>query len=130
MFRPRSGFGSFAVDDMAKAKRFYGDKLGIEVVEQPMGSIELKFGAEEHVMVYEKPDHKPATFTVLNFVVPDIEEAVDALHAAGVKMEQYDMPQIKTDAKGIARDEFMPGIAWFTDPSGNIIALMELPADS
>ena len=125
--RARAGFGSFAVKDLAKAKKFYSDKLGLEVVDTPMGSIEIKFGAEEHVMVYEKPDHEPATFTVLNFVVADIEEAVDALHAAGVKMEQYDMPQLKTDEKGIARDDFMPGIAWFKDPSGNICAVMELP---
>lgn len=132
MFRPRAGFGSFAVDDMAKAKKFYGDKLGLHVDETPMGSIELKFGAEEHVLVYEKPDHKPATFTVLNFVVPDIEEAVDALHAAGVKMEQYDMPQIKTDAKGIARDDNYGGpvMAWFQDPAGNILAVMQLPEDA
>lgn len=129
-FRARQAFSSFSTDDLAAAKAFYGDKLGLEVVDSPMGTIDIKLGSEEHVMIYPKPNHKPATFTVLNFVVPGIEEAVDELTAAGVKMEHYNTADIKTDAKGIARDDRGPAIAWFEDPAGNIISVMELPEDS
>jgi catechol 2,3-dioxygenase-like lactoylglutathione lyase family enzyme len=130
VFRARAAFSSFSTDDLAKAKAFYGDKLGLEVVETPMGTLDIVLGVEQHVMIYPKPNHKPATFTVLNFVVPVIEEAVDELTAAGVKMEHYNTPDIKTDAKGIARDERGPAIAWFEDPAGNIISVLELPEDS
>lgn len=127
MFKDRPAFSSFSVDDVDAAREFYADKLGLDVDQTPMGFIEVKLAGGQHINVYPKPNHKPATFTVLNFVVPEIEKAVDDLNAAGIKMEQYDMPQIKQDAKGIARDGQGPAIAWFKDPAGNVIAVIELP---
>ena len=79
--------------------------------------------------VYGKPDHQPAGFTVFNLVVPNIDEAVDALAGAGVRMQHYDTPELKTDARGVMRD-YGPPIAWFTDPAGNIIAVIEVTPGS
>ena len=121
----RAAFASFSTDDIIKAKRFYGEKLGLEVRETPMGVIEVMLGADQHVTIYPKPNHEPATFTVLNFVVPSIDEAVDDLKAMGVHMEQYDMPQMQQDEKGIAREPQGPAIAWFKDPAGNTLAIVE-----
>ena len=126
MFKDSQAFSSFSVDDVDAAQGFYADKLGLNAEKGEMGTVELKLGGG-HVMLYSKPNHEPATFTVLNFVVPDVEQAVDDLTAAGVKMEHYNMPEIKQDAKGIARDDRGPAIAWFKDPAGNVIAVMELP---
>jgi hypothetical protein len=92
-----------------------------------MGTLELKVGGG-HVLVYPKPNHEPASFTVLNFPVGNVEKAVDDLVEKGIEMEHYDIPDINQDAKGIARDpRGGPAIAWFTDPAGNTIAVMELP---
>ena len=122
-------FSSFSIDDVDAARRFYGETLGLDVQENPMGFLEIAVGDGRRVLVYTKENHEPATFTVLNFVVPDVEEAVDRLTAAGIEMEQYDQPGITTDAKGIARqtEEGAPGIAWFKDPAGNIHAVLEMP---
>ena len=125
MFRNSDAFSGFSVDDVHAAREFYGGRLGLEVSDGPMGVLDIKLGSGARVMAYAKPNHQPATFTILNFVVPDVEAAVDQLIAAGVRMEHYDMPGIKTDAKGIARDEYGPPIAWFTDPAGNILAVLE-----
>ncbi|MEX2548166.1 MAG: VOC family protein [Chloroflexota bacterium] len=127
MFKDSQAFSSFSVDDVDAARAFYGDKLGLDIEMTPMGFLELKLGTGQHINVYDKPNHQPATYTVLNFVVSDVEQAVDDLTAAGVKMEHYNMPEIKQDAKGIARDGRGPAIAWFKDPAGNVIAVMELP---
>jgi catechol 2,3-dioxygenase-like lactoylglutathione lyase family enzyme len=129
MFKDSKAFSGFAVKDLAAAKAFYGDKLGVEVSEEPMGVLGLHLGSGATVLVYPKEDHVPATYTILNFPVADVEAAVDKLIAAGVKMEHYDSPGIKTDAKGIARGGGGPTIAWFTDPSGNILSVLDEAPD-
>lgn len=130
MLKDSKSFSSFSVDDIAKAKDFYGQMLGLEVVQRddmPMPLLNLKLSDGQEILIYPKPDHSPATFTILNFAVGDIEEAVDELASKGVKFESYDMGPVKTDAKGIARDDNGPGpsMAWFKDPAGNILALMQ-----
>ena len=126
MLKSKAGFASFSVDDLDKAKEFYGNTLNLQVTDDPMGIIQVQVPDGGSVMVYPKgPGHQPATFTVLNFVVDDIESAVDELSAAGVEFEHYDSPDVKTDEKGIARDERGPKIAWFKDPAGNILSVLE-----
>ena len=128
MFRDAQTFSSYSVDDIDAAQAFYGDTLGLDVERSEMGFLEIKLRSGDHVNVYTKPNHQPATFTVFNFIVPDVEKAVDELVAKGVKMEMYDnIPQIKQDARGIARDDYGPAIAWFRDPAGNILAVLETP---
>src|SRR6478735_129900 len=120
-------FASFAVKDLDRARQFYGTTLGLDVREdKQMGTFEIQSPDKSHVLVYPKPDHQPAVFTVLNLQVRDIDEAVDALTSAGVTFERYNTSDIKTDAKGVARgDKQGPSIAWFRDPSGNIVSVME-----
>ena len=125
MLKDSHGFAGFSVDDIQRAKRFYGDVLGLPVDENEMGILDIQIGGGSHAIAYPKPNHQPATFTILNFPMPDIEKAVDGLTARGVSFEQYDMPDIKTDANGIARDDYGPPIAWFKDPAGNIISVLE-----
>ena len=125
MFRDANTFSSFSIDDVDAAQAFYGDTLGLDVEKTDMGFLELKLRDGSHVNVYTKPNHQPATFTVLNFIVPDVEKAVDELVAKGVKMEQYNVPQMNQDDRGIARDDYGPAIAWFKDPAGNILAVLE-----
>ena len=117
-------FQSFSVDDLGKARSFYQDTLGLDVVERPEG-LEVETGSGSKIFVYPKPDHQPATFTILNFSVDNVDEAVDRLKSSGIKFEQYDLPNIKTDARGIARDTGGPAIAWFKDPAGNILSVCE-----
>ena len=122
MFKGSQAFSTFAVPDIEAARKFYGETLGIEVTDgQQPGLIDLHAG-EITVTVYPKPDHVPANYTILNFVVSDIDAAVDKLTAAGVKMEHY--PDMGADAKGIVRDTRGPTIAWFKDPAGNIISVL------
>jgi catechol 2,3-dioxygenase-like lactoylglutathione lyase family enzyme len=120
---------SFAVKDIDSAYEFYGTKLGLDVRKGTMGDLEFHGRNGQTLFVYPKPNHQPAVFTVLNLEVRDIDEAVDGLIDAGVKMEQYNGENgIKTDSKGIARSEKQsdgPNIAWFRDPSGNIVSVME-----
>ena len=120
-------FASFSVDDVAKAKAFYGDTLGLEVRDGEMGNLNLELGGAT-VMVYPKGDaHRPASYTVLNFRVPDIGRAVDDLAAKGIRTKRYDMPELgKPDARGIYRDQGM-GIAWFEDPAGNVLSVIQVP---
>ena len=120
-------FASFAVKDLEPARQFYGRTLGLDVRDdKEMGILEIHAPDKSHVLVYPKPDHQPANFTVLNLQVRDIDEAVDALTSVGIKFERYDTADIKTDAKGVARgDKQGPSIAWFRDPSGNIVSVME-----
>ncbi len=116
-------FSGFSVDDLEAARRFYTDTLGLRVSDEEMdGIMRLHLGGGTDVLVYAKADHVPATFTVLNFPVPDVEQAVDRLVARGVRFEQYENPP--TDAKGIMR-EGGPLIAWFTDPAGNVFSVMQ-----
>jgi catechol 2,3-dioxygenase-like lactoylglutathione lyase family enzyme len=117
-------FSSFSVNDLARAKEFYQRTLGLNVDERPEG-LELHVGGGANVFVYPKPNHTPASFTILNIPVPDIDKAVDDLARRGVKFEQYDQADLRTDAKGIARGERGPKIAWFKDPAGNILSVLE-----
>ena len=119
-------FSSYSVDDLDKAYDFYTGVLGLDVTKESMGILSLRVTPNaDAVMVYPKPDHQPAVFTVLNLGVADVDAAVDALHARGVVFEQYDTGDIKTDAKGISRGEEGPeAMAWFKDPAGNIIAVL------
>src|ERR1700761_1616465 len=124
MFKDSKAFSSFSANDLDKAEAFYRDILGLEVTRSEMGVLSLHIkGSDSNVMIYPKPDHTPATFTVLNFPVDDVDKAVDELTAKGIKFEHYDMGDLKTDAKGIAR---FPGItqAWFKDPAGNILSVV------
>jgi len=121
MFESQNAFASFSVNDLQKAKEFYGRTLGLKVSESKEG-LELHPG-NTSVFIYPKPNHKPASFTVLNFLVDDIDEAVDELKQSGVQFEQYE-GEIKTDKKGIHRDRG-PSIAWFKDPAGNILSVLE-----
>jgi catechol 2,3-dioxygenase-like lactoylglutathione lyase family enzyme len=116
-------FSGFAVDDIAAAKSFYTDTLGLEVTEEEMGLLGLHLPKGPVVLIYPKPDHTPATFTILNFMVEDIERSVDELTARGVRFEHYEMP--KTDAKGIHRTPEVQPVAWFQDPAGNILSIIQ-----
>ncbi|MBX3091850.1 MAG: VOC family protein [Cryobacterium sp.] len=123
----KHAFSGFSVDDLAAAKEFYGRILGLVVAEGNMGNLELTLPGGQHIFVYPKRDHVPASYTILNFVVDDIDEAVDDLNAAGVKTAIYDDPNLRTDSKGIARGKaagFGPDIAWFTDPAGNVLSVL------
>jgi catechol 2,3-dioxygenase-like lactoylglutathione lyase family enzyme len=116
-------FSGFSVDDPVAARRFYEETLGLRVSDVEMeGLLRLHLGGGTDVLVYPKSDHTPATFTVLNFPVPDIEKAVDDLTARGVRFEHYEHPP--TDEKGIMRAGG-PLIAWFTDPAGNIFSVVQ-----
>jgi catechol 2,3-dioxygenase-like lactoylglutathione lyase family enzyme len=121
MFRDNQAFSSFSVNDVEAARQFYGDVLGLRVETNEMGFLDVHLGGGAKVLVYPKDDHQPATFTVLNFMVPDIDAAVDGLAAAGVQMQRYD--GFDQDERGIARDA-TGAIAWFTDPAGNVIAVI------
>ena len=125
MLKDSQAFSGFAVKDLEAAKKFYSETLGQDVRYGPMGIMEIHVAGGATVMVYPKDDHVPATYTMLNFPVSDIDAAVDELTAAGVKMEQYGRADMPQDAKGIARDPQGPAIAWFKDPSGNIIAVLQ-----
>ena len=123
MFKDTKAFSTFSVNDLRKAKDFYGRILGLEVSDMPEG-LQLRVAGGATIFIYPKPNHTPATFTILNFPVDDIEKAVDELTELGVVFEQYDEP-IKTDEKGIHRGEEGPTIAWFKDPAGNILSVLE-----
>jgi catechol 2,3-dioxygenase-like lactoylglutathione lyase family enzyme len=122
MFKHSKAFSGFSVNDLEKAKAFYSEILGLEVVDNPMGLLELHIAGGTPILVYPKPNHVPATFTILNFPVEDIERTVDELAKRGVHFEQYE-GEINTDEKGISRNG--PLIAWFKDPAGNIMSVIE-----
>ncbi len=125
------GFSSFAVGDVDQARRFYGDVLGLPVEDATLGlpganlpkGLRIAVGGAS-VLVYPRPNHVPAPFTILNFTVPDIDAAVDELTSKGVRFERYSA-QPQTDAKGIHRDPSVHATAWFADPAGNILSLIE-----
>ena len=124
MFNDATAFSSFAVPEIEAARAFYGDTLGLDVRDsREAGLLELHLGGGAPVLVYPKPDHAPANFTVLNFAVPDIDATVDQLIAAGVRMERYS--DFEQNEKGIARGPQGPAIAWFKDPAGNIVSVLE-----
>lgn len=124
MFKDSKAFSGFSVNDLAAAKKFYNEVLGVEVTEDAMG-LTLRLGSGARVFVYPKEDHQPATFTILNFPVEDIDQAVRKLRENGIKILDY--PEF-TDSDGIARGKANnngPDIAWFTDPSGNILSVLQ-----
>ena len=122
-FKDTKAFSGFSVNDIQKAKEFYGATLGLEVSETH-GLLNLHLAGGSKVLIYPKPNHTPAMFTILNFPVDNIEQAVDELTRRGVRFERYDEADLKTDEKGIHRGEG-PKIAWFRDPAGNILSVLE-----
>lgn len=124
MFSQNKAFSGFSVNDTAKAKEFYTQVLGMKVKKGEMGTLQLKIANDSVVLIYPKPNHVPAEFTILNFPVSDIDKAVDELTERGVKFIQYDNETIKTDNKGVMRGNG-PNIAWFNDPAGNIFSVIE-----
>jgi catechol 2,3-dioxygenase-like lactoylglutathione lyase family enzyme len=122
MFADTKAFSGFAVDDVQKAREFYGETLGIRTSEAN-GLMTLHLAGDRDTLVYPKPDHTPATYTILNFPVDDIERTVDELVARGVRFERYD-DSLKQDERGIMR-EGGPLIAWFKDPAGNVLSVLQ-----
>ncbi len=124
MFENTKAFSGFAVDDLQKAREFYGDTLGVKtsVLDEEHGLLSLHLAGDRDTFVYQKPDFTPATYTILNFSVEDVDAAVDELAAKGVSFERYD--GFEQDEKGIARGPG-PKIAWFKDPAGNILSVLE-----
>jgi predicted enzyme related to lactoylglutathione lyase len=122
IFKNTKAFSSFSVKDLEEAKKFYGQTLGLEISESEEGlNLHLKGGND--VFIYPKPDHIPATFTILNFVVDDVDRTVDELIKMGIRFEIYNKGQLKTDDKGILHGK--PKIAWFKDPAGNFLSILE-----
>jgi catechol 2,3-dioxygenase-like lactoylglutathione lyase family enzyme len=122
MLANSKAFSGFAVDDVPKAREFYEGTLGLNVSEE-MGLLVLNLAGGRNTIIYPKPDFTPATYTILNFPVANIDETVDELASRGVRFERYD--GFDQDEKGIWRGEGGPPIAWFTDPAGNILAVLE-----
>ncbi len=122
MLKECPAFSGFSTQNLDETHKFYSEILGLEVKIHEMGFMEVQLKGSAPVMIYAKDNHEPATFTVLNFTVEDIDKMVDNLRAKGVKMEHYE--GFEQDEKGIARGEG-PSIAWFKDPGGNVLALME-----
>lgn len=128
-FQPTHVFSGFSVDDLDAARKFYGEILGMPVSENPHGfPLEIGLPTGGTLFVYDKPDHVPASFTILNFAVPDVEAAVDHLNSQGVVTKIYTDPDFGTDEKGIARNgpdgSSGPEMAWFTDPAGNVLSVL------
>lgn len=127
MFTPTAAFSGFSVEDLAKAKAFYSETLGLKVQEEQMG-LQLHLPGGARVFIYEKKNHQPATFTILNFVVENIDESLAELAAKGVQFEHYKSEEIPQDEKGILRGlsaDMGPDIAWFKDPSSNILSILQ-----
>ena len=123
MLKDSKAFSGFSAGDIPAAKKFYAETLSLDVSESH-GLLTLRLAGGNDVIIYPKPNHVPATFTVLNFPVKDVEHAVDELNKRGVRFEHYDLPSLKTDEKGIMRGNG-PTIAWFKDPPGNILSVIE-----
>lgn len=127
MFRDAKPFSGYSVNDLEEAKTFYGEMLGLAIDDTGMG-LELQFTNGHSVFLYEKEDHVPASYTVLNFPVDDIEAAVDSLLEASIVMKRYDNMPGDQDVRGIMRGKSAgmgPDIAWFEDPAGNVLAVLE-----
>jgi catechol 2,3-dioxygenase-like lactoylglutathione lyase family enzyme len=123
MLEESKAFSGFSVNSMQKAKEFYGRTLGLEVSESH-GLLTLHLAGGATVLIYPKPNHSPATFTILNFPVDNVDKAVEELTKRGVRFEVYNEPDLKTDEKGVFRGGG-PVIAWFKDPAGNILSVLE-----
>jgi predicted enzyme related to lactoylglutathione lyase len=124
MFTNTPAFSGFAVDDLDAARSFYGETLGLQVTDEEMGILTLHLAGDRPTMIYPKPDFTPATYTILNFQVDDVDAAVDELTARGVEFERYE--GFEQDERGIARGNG-PDIAWFKDPAGNILSVLKTP---
>jgi catechol 2,3-dioxygenase-like lactoylglutathione lyase family enzyme len=124
VFKHTKAYSGFSVNDLAAAREFYGRTLELDVKVHDEGWMELQIGGSK-IVVYAKPNHVPATFTILNFPVEDVDKAVDQLVTRGVQFEQYHGGGITTDAKGISRSDRGPTIAWFKDPAGNILSVLK-----
>ena len=127
MLKQSKAFSGFSAGDIAKEKEFYAGTLGLDVLEAH-GLLTLHLAGGNNVLIYPKPNHVPATFTVLNFPVKNVDLAVDELTKRGVRFEKYELPDLKTDEKGIMRGNG-PTIAWFKDPAGNILSVIEETAN-
>jgi predicted enzyme related to lactoylglutathione lyase len=123
MFEKTKAFSGFAVDDIEKANQFYGETLGLRTEALQSDLLALHLAGDRDTLIYHKPDFVPATYTILNFAVEDVDAAVDELTTRGVEFERYE--GIDQDEKGISRGQGGPPIAWFTDPAGNILAVLE-----
>src|SRR6478609_5636053 len=123
-FQTTHAFSGFSVDDIDAARSFYGDTLGLDVTTNAMGFLDISLPDGGSILVYAKPNHTPASFTILNFPVDDVEAAVDDLNARGVVTKIYSDPDYGTDAKGISRG-MGPDIAWFRDPAGNVLSVLK-----
>jgi catechol 2,3-dioxygenase-like lactoylglutathione lyase family enzyme len=123
MFTPVRAFSGFSVDDIDAARSFYSEKLGLTVTDDEMGFIRIILPGGADVLAYPKPDHSPASFTILNFVVPDVDTAVHDLNGKGIQTKIYDDPDLPTDDRGVMRDNG-PMIAWFRDPAGNVLSVI------
>ncbi len=125
MLKNAKAFSSFSTNDIGAAKKFYGETLGLDVATTPEG-LELRIPNAVPIFIYEKPSHSPASFTVLNFMVENIDDTVSALKKAGVKFETYNEGMLKTDEHNIARSSEGPrAIAWFKDPAGNFLSVLQ-----
>ena len=125
MFKPSTAFSGFSIRDTGAAKTFYSETLGLKVKDgKEPGTLEVTLPGGTILFLYPKPDHAPATFTVLNFVVDDVEAAVDELNRCGVVTKIYDREDLPTDSKGIMRGHG-PDIAWFRDPSDNVLSVLK-----
>lgn len=125
-FQTTHAFSGFSVNDIDAARSFYGDTLGMDVTVNAMGFLDISLSDGGSILVYAKPNHTPASFTILNFPVSDVDAAVDELNARGVVTKIYDDSEFDTDEKGILRGgpDRGPDIAWFKDPAGNVLAVL------
>jgi len=123
IFKNTKAFSSFSVNDLEKAKEFYGQTLGLEVSESEEG-LSLHLKGDNEIFIYPKPNHTPATFTILNFAVDDVDQTVDDLTQLGIHFQIYNEGELKTDDKGVFRGK--PKIAWFKDPAGNFLSILEM----
>ncbi len=125
MLNVNKAFSSFSMNDIQRAREFYGKTLGLELASGPEGTLVLPLSGGTKALMYPKSNHQAATFTVLNFPVDNVEKAVDVLSQRGVRFEVYDEPSLKTDARGISCGNG-PTIAWLKDPAGNILSVLEV----
>ncbi|WP_223623812.1 VOC family protein [Microbacterium sp. EST19A] len=125
-FQTTHAFSGFSVDSIDAARSFYGETLGMDVSDNAMGFLQIALSDGGTIFIYSKPDHTPASYTILNFPVDDVEAAVDELNAKGVVTKIYSDPDMGTDEKGISHGEpdKGPDIAWFKDPAGNVLAVL------
>lgn len=125
-FTVEDAFSGFSVDDIDAAREFYGTTLGLDVEANEMGFLNLRLASGGSILIYAKPNHEPASFTILNFPVPDIDAAIDELNARGVQTKIYSDAEFPSDARGIVRGNGQgPDIAWFRDPAGNVLAVLQ-----